>query len=84
MNALSVDCDCDKNQGNPVMADLGIVASLDPVANDQAFIDMIWNSTDPGSKELQERIDTRLGREILPYAEKLGLGTRNYELINID
>jgi len=84
MNALSVDCDCDKNQGDPVMADLGIVASLDPVANDQAFIDMIWNSTDPGSKELQERIDTRLGREILPYAEKLGLGTRNYELINID
>lgn len=84
MNALSVDCDCDKNQGDPVMEDLGIVASLDPVANDQAFIDMIWNSTDPGSKELQERIDTRLGREILPYAEKLGLGTRNYELINID
>ena len=84
MNALSVDCDCDKNQGDPVMEDLGIVASLDPVANDQAFIDMIWNSTDPDSKELQERIDTRLGREILPYAEKLGLGTREYELVNID
>ena len=84
MNALSVDCDCDKNQGDPVMGDLGIVGSLDPVANDQAFIDMIWNSTDPGAKELKERIDSRLGREILPYAESLGLGTRDYELVNID
>ena len=84
MNALSVDCDCDANQGDPVMADLGIVASLDPVANDQAFIDMVWNSTDPGAKELQERIDSRLGREILPYAESLGLGTREYELVEID
>ncbi len=84
MNALSVDCDCDANQGDPVMEDLGIVASLDPVANDQAFIDMIWNSKDPGAEQLKERIDSRLGREILPYAENLGLGTREYELINID
>lgn len=84
MNALSVDCDCDKNQGDPVMDDLGIVASLDPVANDQAFIDMIWASQDPGAAALKERIDSRLGREILPYAESLGLGTREYELINID
>ncbi len=84
MNALSVDCDCDKNQGDPVMGDLGIVGSLDPVANDQAFIDMIWSSSDPGADELKERIDSRLGREILPYAESLGLGTRDYELINID
>ena len=84
MNALSVDCDCDSNQGDPVMADLGIIASLDPVANDQAFIDMIWASEDPGAAELKERIDSRLGREILPYAESLGLGTREYDLINID
>ena len=84
MNALSVDCDCDANQGDPVMEDLGIVASLDPVANDQAFIDMIWNSKDPGAEQLKERIDSRLGREILPYAENLGLGTREYKLINID
>lgn len=82
MNNLSVDCDCDKNQGDPVMHDLGIVASLDPVANDQAFIDMIWDSSD--SAELKERIDTRLGREILPYAESLGLGSTKYELINLD
>ena len=83
MNALSVDCDCDANQGDPVMGDLGIVASLDPVANDQAFIDMVWNSNDPGAHLLQERIDRQVGREILPYAESLGLGSREYELIEI-
>lgn len=83
MNALSVDCDCDANQGDPVMADLGIIASLDPVANDQAFIDMIWDSKDPGAKKLQARIDRQEGREILPYAESLGLGTRQYELIEV-
>ena len=83
MNALSVDCDCDANQGDPVMADLGIIASLDPVANDQAFIDMIWDSKDPGAKKLQARIDRQEGREILPYAESLSLGTRQYELIEV-
>jgi len=83
MNALSVDCDCDCNQGDPVMGDLGIVASLDPVANDQAFLDMIWASNDPGAPLLQERIDSRLGRHITKYAEELGLGTRSYELIEL-
>ena len=83
MNALSVDCDCDKNQGDPVMNDLGIVASLDPVANDQAFIDLIWASKDPGAEELKERIDSRKGRAILPYAESLGLGSTKYELVTI-
>ena len=83
MNALSVDCDCDKDQGDPVMGDLGIVASLDPVANDQAFIDFIWKSKDPGADELKERIDSRLGRHILEYSESLGLGSTEYELIEI-
>lgn len=83
MNALSVDCDCDSKQGDPVMGDLGIVASLDPVANDQAFIDMIWASSDPGADALRERINSRLGREILPYAESLGLGSRKYELVEV-
>lgn len=83
MNALSVDCDCDANQGDPVMGDLGIVASLDPVANDQAFVDLIWASKDPGAEQLKERIDSRLGREILPYAEQLGLGSTKYDLIEI-
>ena len=80
MNAMSVDCDCDAHQGAPVMADIGIAASLDPVAVDQACIDMIWNSDDPGAVKLQERVDRQEGRHILPYAEELGLGTRNYEL----
>ena len=83
MNALSVDCDCDTNQGEPVMADLGIVASLDPVANDQAFIDMVWNSEDPGAKELQARIDRQEGRHITEYAEEIGLGSTKYELVEI-
>ena len=84
MNFLSVDCDCDAHQTDPVMADLGIIASLDPVANDQAFIDMIWNSNDVGAKKLQERIDRQMGRHILPYAEELGLGSTQYELIELD
>ena len=83
MNALSTSCDCDAEQDDPVMEDLGIVASLDPVANDQAFIDMIWASKDPGAEKLRERIDSRLGREILPYAESLGLGSREYELVEV-
>ncbi len=82
-NRLSVDCDCDANQGDAVMADLGIFASLDPVANDQAFIDAIWNSHDQGKEELIERIDSRVGRHITEYAESLGLGSTDYELINI-
>ncbi len=84
MNFLSVDCDCDANQTDPVMNDLGIIASLDPVANDQAFIDMIWASSDEGAKDLQKRVDRQEGRHILPYAQELGVGSTEYELINID
>jgi uncharacterized Fe-S center protein len=83
MNAISLSCDCDAEQDDPVMSDLGIVASLDPVANDQAFIDMVWASKEPGAADLRERIDSRLGREILPYAEELGLGSRKYELVEL-
>ena len=82
-NALSIDCDCDCNQGDPVMKDIGIFASLDPVANDQAFIDAIWNSTDNGKEQLKERIESRLGRHITEYAESLGLGKTEYEIIEI-
>ena len=84
MNALSVDCDCDCNQGEPVMNDLGIVASLDPVANDQAFIDMVWASTDKNSHLLRERVDRQVGRHITEYAEEIGLGTTKYELVDLD
>ena len=83
MNAISVDCDCDCNQGDPVMKDLGIVASLDPVANDQAFIDMIWNSTDEGRTKMMERVDRQQGRHITEYAMSIGLGTVEYDLIEI-
>jgi len=82
-NAISVDCDCDANQGEPVMQDLGIFASLDPVANDQAFIDAIWNSTDPGHEKMIQRVDRQLGRHITEYAESIGLGSTSYELIEI-
>ena len=77
MNALSLSCDCDANQGDPVMNDIGIVGSLDPVANDQAFIDMLWKSQEKGAEDLRNR-------RITEYAEELGLGTTKYELINID
>ena len=82
-NAISVDCDCDCNQGDPVMEDIGILASLDPVANDQAFIDMIWNSQDPGKEKMKQRVDRQVGRHITEYAESIGLGSTKYELIEI-
>ena len=84
MNAISVDCDCDAHQKDPVMGDIGIIASLDPVANDQAFIDMLWESEDPGHIKMMERVDRQEGRHITEYAEKLGLGSTSYELIRID
>ena len=84
MNYLSVDCDCDANQTEPVMEDLGIIASIDPVANDQAFIDFVWNSKDEGAIKLQERVDRQVGRHITEYAESLGLGSTKYELVDID
>ena len=83
-NFLSVDCDCDAHQTDPVMEDIGIFASLDPVANDQAFIDAVWASEDAGAIKLQERVDRQEGRHITEYAESLGLGTTDYELIEID
>ncbi len=82
-NAISLDCDCDAHQGDPVIADIGIFASLDPVANDQAFIDAIWATHEEGTKDIQERIDTRCGRHITEYAESLGLGSTKYELEEI-
>ena len=82
-NAISLDCDCDEHQGDPVISDIGIFASLDPVANDQAFIDAIWATHEEGTKDIEERIDTRCGRHITEYAESLGLGSTKYELEEI-
>ena len=83
MNDISLDCDCDAHQGNPVIKDIGIVGSLDPVANDQAFLDFIWKTHEEGTKDIQERIDSREGRHITDSAESLGLGSTDYELIEI-
>ncbi len=83
MNNLSVDCDCDSNPEDPCMKDIGILASLDPVAVDQACIDKIWKSTDPGRDHFIERVERQNGRHILPYAESIGLGNREYELVEI-
>ena len=83
-NFLSVDCDCDAHQTDPVMSDIGIFASLDPVANDQAFIDAVWASTEEGSEKLRERVDRQVGRHITEYAEEIGLGTTQYDLVEID
>ena len=82
-NRISLDCDCDCNQGDPVIKDIGIFASLDPVSNDQAFIDAIWKTNEEGTNDIKERIDSRYGRHILEYAESLGLGSTEYELIEI-
>ena len=82
-NRISLDCDCDCNQGPAVINDIGIFASLDPVANDQAFLDAIWATNEPGTKDIKERIDSRVGRHITEYAESLGLGSTDYELVNI-
>lgn len=84
MNNLSVDCDCDSHPEDPCMADIGILASVDPVAVDQACIDKIWSSTDAGRDHFIERVERQNGRHILPYAESLGLGSRNYELVDLD
>lgn len=83
-NRLSVDCDCNGNPAAPEMSDLGIYASLDPVALDRACVDAVFNSTDPGKDALIERINSRHGTHILEAAEKLGIGTQRYEIVEID
>lgn len=83
-NAISVDCDCDSKQGDPVIGDIGIFASLDPVANDQAFLDAIWATEEPGTAAIKERIESREGRHITEYAESLGLGSTKYRLVSLD
>lgn len=81
---LSVDCDCCAVAEDPCMKDIGILASLDPVAVDQACIDLIYNSNDPGKEHFIERIESRQGIHTIETATELGVGKREYELINID
>lgn len=82
MNNLSVDCDCDSSPAPPKMADIGILASADPVALDQACVDLVYAS-DGDSADLIARIESRDGAHVLEAAEKLGIGSRTYDLVEI-
>ena len=82
MNRLSVDCDCDGNPAEPDMHDIGILASFDPAAVDQACVDLVYAAEDGGS--LVQRIESRNGLHTLEQAEKIGLGSREYQLVSID
>ncbi len=84
MKNLSIDCDCyGANATPPCMNDVGILASLDPVAIDQACVDLVYASNDPGKGDLIERIESRHGSHTLEAAEKLGIGSREYELVGV-
>ncbi len=84
MNRLSVDCDCDGNPAEPDMHDIGILASADPVALDQACIDLIYEQKDGDGASLVSRIESRNGLHTLEHAAAIGLGSREYELVRID
>ena len=84
MKNISVDCDCCDVAEDPCMADIGILASLDPVAIDQACLDIVYASKDPGRDHLLERIESRHGVHTIEIAAQHGIGSREYELINID
>ena len=81
---LSVDCDCCAVAEDPCMKDIGILASTDPIAIDQACIDLIYNSKDPGRDHFVERVERQHGIHTIEAAAELGFGTREYELINVD
>lgn len=80
---MSVDCDCCATAEDPCMKNIGILSSTDPVAIDQACIDLVYNSSDEGKEHLIERIESRHGIHTIVSAEELGIGTRKYELIHI-
>lgn len=84
MNNLSVDCDCDNSPAPPKLSDIGILASLDPVALDRACVDLVYAADQNQSADLRERIESRNGTHTLNHAEKLGLGSQIYRLENID
>ena len=83
MKNISVDCDCDGNASAPCMKDIGILASTDPVAVDQACLDLVYNSEDPGKDKLIKRIESLHGVHTIEAATELGIGNRDYEIINI-
>ena len=81
---MSVDCDCCSVAEDPCMKDIGILASLDPVAIDQACIDLVYNSDDLGKRHLIERIESKNGIHTIEAAEALGMGLRQYELVILE
>ena len=81
---LSVDCDCCAKAEDPCMNDIGILASIDPVALDKACLDLIYNSNDPGKKHFIERVESRYGVHTIEAAHELKIGDIKYELIDID
>lgn len=83
MKNMSVDCDCCAKAEDPCIADIGILASLDPVALDQACVDLVYSSSDPGRPHLVERIESRNGIHTIEAAEAIGIGSREYELIEV-
>ena len=83
MANMSVDCDCCAVAEDPCMKDIGILASLDPIAIDMACIDLVKESTDPGKEHFLERVNSRHGTYTIDAAVKLGFGTKEYELIEI-
>ena len=83
MKNLSVDCDCCVVAEDPCMEDIGILASLDPVAIDQACIDLVMASDDPGKEHFMERVNSRNGIHTIEAAADLGFGSREYELIQL-
>lgn len=83
-NNLSVDCDCVAKPEDPRMGDIGILASLDPVVLDRACVDLVRTSEDHGKVHLIERIDSRNGMYTLDYAERLGMGSQKYELVELE
>ena len=84
MNNLSIDCDCNGHPARPEMADVGILASLDPVALDQACVDLVYASDPKTSASLRARMEKQLGPHILDHAAKLGYGTKSYTLVSLD
>lgn len=84
MKNMSVDCDCCAVAEDPCMADIGILASLDPIAIDQACLDLVYASDDPGRDHLLERIESKNGVHTIEAAAALGFGSREYELITIE
>lgn len=81
---MSVDCDCCEVAEDPCIKDIGILASLDPIAIDQACIDLVYHSEDSGRDHFLERVESKNGIHTIEVAEELGFGTREYELIDID